>query len=365
MSSILPGVYIERVRVAPPVSIVTPTTVYMVGLPGTGGTETTNTIVAVNSVTDFETKFGTASSSLPDVVAHFNQSQAPLNFIAVELTTANDTQRELDFGVALDVLPDDIAGILVCPRAFTLPTTEISYTNMVTKLANTSERTGLFLILDVPTGYDVAAAVTYVTAIKPIERCAVYYPYLTQGTDTIPPSSVMASIAANALRTVGIAEVPAGERYPLKGVTLTDITREQWESLYNIGVNVIRNRRGAVVAMGARTIDSNMLFINTSIILSSIQQSLSENAEPLLFQQADNRGELFNIANGIAHRVMNSFFDAGALLGTTPRDAFRIICDNSNNTSDDLAAGKLTIWIDLQPATAIERVFITPSLTIL
>lgn len=364
--SVLPGVYVGSYEVNRQTQIIVPSDVYMVGLKGTGGTVGFNVPTSVSSVADFVAKFGTGSPSLPDVTAHFNQSNVGLKFVATEFTTDNSTQREMDFKNALDSIPDSVSGILVCPRGFMQPASDISYTGLVTRLRTASERTGLFLILDVPVGMGSSAvnAATFVSAIRPIDNCAVYFPYITQGSNLIPPSSAMASIILSVIQTSGMGQPPAGSSYPVRGATVANTSRDNWETLFNLGVNVIINRRGTPVPMGVRTINAERTFINTAIIVSSVRASLYESADSLVFAQADNRGQLFTIATNMATSVMMQFFNANALSGATPRDSFNIVCDGTNNTIESLNSGVLNLRVEMLPATAIERVVIEPTIMI-
>ena len=364
MLPILPGVYALPLVQESEVVISTPNKVYMVGLRGTGGTGTNNVVTAVNSIADFEVKFGTSSLSLADVTLYFANTSDVLHFVAVELTVPNDEAQHLDFATSFDVLPETGSGILVCPAAYNIAAADIDYDALTVSLSQTQARTGLTVFIDIPAGLTVAAAVTFIQGVRPLDNMAVFYPALTVSSNAVMPSSAMAALTIKAIALGGIATSAAGSAHPIKGATLTDITNTQWESLFALGINVLRNRRGSVIAMGCRTLSANRAFINTSMIINSIRESLLENSDPLLFQASDNQGQVYNLGQGIASRVMMAFFEARALVGLTPRDAFQVICDSSNNTAADRAAGILNITVILQPASAVERVFITPRIAL-
>jgi len=54
-------------------------------------------------------------------------------------------------------------------------------------------------------------------------------------------------------------------------------------------------------------------------------------------------------------RLMQRLYDAGALRGDSPREAFTVRCDRTTMTQDDLDNGRLIATIELDPAAALER----------
>jgi len=54
--------------------------------------------------------------------------------------------------------------------------------------------------------------------------------------------------------------------------------------------------------------------------------------------------------------VLGQFFEAGALRGATPQEAFSVRCDRSTMTQDDLDAGRMIARVELEPAAVLERI---------
>jgi hypothetical protein len=360
---VLPGVYIERVDNITPVQLIFPTEAYMIGLPGTGATVSPlSAPTRVTSVAEFIASFGTGSASLIDVQAYFNNTTSPLWFISVNATLNADAQH-LNYGAAMDLIADNVSGILVMPRAFMADSDDIDLTALVSKAKQTQERTGLYVIIDVPSGATVSEAIDFVDSVKPISDASVYYPYITVSGELIPPSAAMAGLTLTTIRNRGVSQVPAGIAFPLRGATVANISNVDLESLYLADINAIRTIRGGTVVMGARTL-SNRLFINTALILSSIRQTLTSESTGLLFTPIDNQGQMFMLAQGLINRILFSYFNAGALIGLTPREAYTVICDNTNNSRENLLDGVLYATIILSPSSSVEKVIITPRINI-
>lgn len=366
-----PGVYVTLVGNQQPVTLIVPSDVYMLGLPGTTGTAIGefNTPVRINSLAEFDALFGSDSPSRPDVSLFFQQWQSLL-FVNTELTVANELSQHLDWKTALDSIPDNVSGILIAPRAYDTAT-GIDYEVLTGYINSTVTRTGLFAIIDPPHTHRVDVGADSVTgirgfagAVSPMENTALYFPYLDFDGTLLPPSSAVASLAMSVWQRQGIAQSPAGTDYPLRGVTQPlKVSDTDWEHLTLLGVNVIkRSRLGNVAVMGARTLGVGKPFVNSAIIISVIQSTLVSEAESILFNRADNQGMLFTLASNMANRVMYRLYSLGALVGNTPRDAYGVTCDNTNNSTEDLRDGILFIDIDTQPASSVERVIIRPRL---
>lgn len=366
-----PGVYVTQVGNQQPVTLIVPNDVYMLGLPGTSGTAigTFNTPVRVNSLTEFDALYGADSPSRPDVALFFQLWQSLL-FVNTELTEANELNQHIDWKASLDSLQDNISGILILPRAYATDT-GIDHEVLTGYVNSTVTRTGLFAIIDPPYEHRLTVGADGVTGIRgfagsvsPMENTALYFPYLDFDGNLLPPSSAVASLAMMVWQRDGIAQSPAGTDYPLRGVSQPlKVSDADWEHLTLLGVNVIkRSRLGAVAVMGARTLGVGKPFVNSAIIISVIQSTLVSEAESILFQRADNQGMLFTLASNMANRVMYRLYSLGALIGNTPRDAYGVTCDNTNNSAVDLRDGILFIDIDTQPASSVERVIIRPRL---
>ena len=363
MTSVLPGIYINPIDNVTPITVIIPTECFMIGLAGTSPVVSRMSApFRVTTVAEFTENFGADSPSLPDVQSYFNNTNAPLNFVAID-ETLNVGSQHVNYASAMDLLPDNSSGILVMPRAFTTDPLDIDFTALATAVINTQSRTGLYVIIDIPEGSSVADAVTFISGVSPMTDTSVYFPYLTQDGSTIPPSSAMAALTLKVVREESISQVPAGLSFPLRGVSVSSLSMVDKESLYNVDINVIETLRGSTVAMGARTLNKR-LFVNTALILSSLRFTLSAESQSLLFSPIDNRGQMFNKAQGLFNRIMYQYYAEGALIGTTPRDAYTIICDNTNNTQENLNAGILYATIELRPSSSVEKVIITPRINI-
>lgn len=369
-----PGVYVTQTNNNQPVRLLVPSDVYMLGLPGTTGTEisTFNAVTRINSLDEFDAAYGSDSPSRNDVALFF-QHWNTLLFVNVEETAPNASTRHLDWQTALQALPDNISGILCLPRAYATAASDIDYEMLTGYVDTAAQRTGLFAIIDPPddvkttVGADSSTGIRgFAGNISPMENTALYFPWLDQDGTLVPPSAAVAALAMSVWQQDGIAQSPAGTAYPLRGVTQPlAVSDADWEHLTALGVNLIkRSRAGSIAVMGARTLGSGRPFLNAALIISVIRNTLVAEAERVLFQRADNQGMLYLIAENMANQVMLRLYNLGALVGNTPRDAYEVVCDSSNNNTTDLANGILYMDIVTQPASSVEKIIIRPTLQV-
>jgi phage tail sheath protein FI len=192
-----------------------------------------------------------------------------------------------------------------------------------------------------------------------------YAPYVVNSVgNTLPLSSYVAGIASSRYLNEGFQQAPAGSRYPLRDASALsfNITSQQQEVTYALGLNPARElpNRGIVV-WGARTISSNPLFkfVSTRAILNVLLDVLNRSFDDILFEQIGSSDTLFTKVRTTAITVLQQFYNRGAFFGNSPSEAYKVVCDYTNNNDDSLESGSLACDIFVSTSPTLERLFIS------
>jgi phage tail sheath protein FI len=192
---------------------------------------------------------------------------------------------------------------------------------------------------------------------------AIYWPWLTvsdpvaPGRITVPPSGHLAGLYARVDNDRGVFKAPANEA--LRGVL--DVERRidmNAEGVLNEkGVNVIHPMRGrGVVVWGARTIatSTQWRYVPIRRFILFVEESLQEGTEFVVFEP--NEPDLWERVKRQVTDFLTRQWSAGALVGNTPEDGFRVRVDEELNPPSSMALGILTIEVILAPAPPAEYV---------
>jgi phage tail sheath protein FI len=193
---------------------------------------------------------------------------------------------------------------------------------------------------------------------------ALYYPRIVVSDPVVagrrvivPPSGHLAGIYARVDSESGVFKAPANEI--MRGVLDLErvVTEEEQGPLNENSINVIRSfpGRGAVV-WGARTISKSTQwrYVNVRRFLLFVEESLKEGTLFTVFEP--NTPRLWGRVKRQVTEFLTRQFAAGALVGTTPDEAFVVQVDAELNTPAVMALGQLIIKVKLYPATPAEFV---------
>lgn len=199
---------------------------------------------------------------------------------------------------------------------------------------------------------------------------AYYGPYVENSAGQyIPPTPYVTGIAARRYRSEGFQFPPAGTKYQLSdavGVQIA-VNSSQQNLLNPDGCNVLRSLPGypntAVFIWGGRTRinkanagERKFQFVNTRVIQNVIYGSLRSAFDDQIFTVVDGFGIVFNQIVSIGNSVLNQLYNAGALYGARPSDAFQVICDDRINTPDNLENGIVNVKVFDVPVPTLERI---------
>lgn len=217
------------------------------------------------------------------------------------------------------------------------------------------------VVLDVPpslsTVDDVVAWTRSLAGDSSLRNtAAVYHPPLRApslagtGLRTVPASGHVAGLIARLDGERGAHHTPANATL-LDAVDLDiEYPEPQQVRLFEADVNLVRCMRGrGLVVWGGRTLSHG--FVAHRRLLHLLVRAIRRVAGPLVFDV--NSPELRLTLVRTLTSVLLETFRTGALAGARPEQAFRVVCDDSNNPpSQD--PGQVVCEIDVAPAVPME-----------
>ncbi|MFJ7219116.1 phage tail sheath family protein [Amycolatopsis sp. NPDC098790] len=193
-----------------------------------------------------------------------------------------------------------------------------------------------------------------------LAAAAVYHPPLRApslegtGLRTVPASGHVAGLVARLDAERGAAETPANATL-LDAVDLdVEYPEAQQARLFEAGVDLVRCVRGrGLVVWGGRTLsaDPRRVYVAHRRLLHLLVRAVRRAAAPLVFEV--NSPELrLSLVRAITSVLLEAF-RTGALAGTRPEDAFRVVCDDTNNPPEQ-DPGQVVCEIGVAPAVPME-----------
>ncbi len=168
-----------------------------------------------------------------------------------------------------------------------------------------------------------------------------------EGLIFVPPSGHMAGIYARVDTERGVHKAPANEAV-LGVVGLRyQISRAQQDGLNPQGVNVIRDLNGGIRVWGARTIggdrNAEWKYVNIRRLFLFLRESIDEGLQWVVFEP-NEPGLWARITRNVSAFLTN-VWRAGALLGSTPAEAFYVKCDAETNPASVRDVGQVVTEI--------------------
>jgi phage tail sheath protein FI len=198
---------------------------------------------------------------------------------------------------------------------------------------------------------------------KDSKYAAFYYPWIkvfdpiTAGPKLVPPGGHVVGIYARSDQERGVHKAPANE--VVSGATDLEfkITKGEQDLLNPRGVNVIRAFPGRGIRVwGARTTSSDALwkYINVRRLFLFLEESIDEGTQPFVFEPNDEK--LWDRVRQTITQFLTRVWRDGALMGTTPEQAFFVKVDRTTMTQDDIDNGRLIVLIGVAPVKPAEFV---------
>ena len=218
-------------------------------------------------------------------------------------------------------------------------------------------------------------------SIPKSQNSALYFPYLTSSDPLtgqvinpftnqpyeVPPSGTVAGIFARTDFNRGVWKAPAGLGRRLSNVgdvvERGQMSDDRQGVLNPLGINCVRNFSGiGPVVWGARTsISENVAFqqwkyVPVRRMALFLEQTLYANLGWVVFEPNDT--PLWTSIVATIESFMLGLFRQGAFQGSTPSQAFKVKCDSSTTSQDDINNGIVNILVAFAPLKPAEFVII-------
>lgn len=232
-------------------------------------------------------------------------------------------------------------------------------------------------ILDAPPGMSAQEVKEWRenTAGHDSDYATLYYPWIKvdrprarpgesggDRTILVPPCGHIAGIWARNDDTRGVWKAPANEVVRGARDVDTKITKGEQDLLNPSGVNCIRSFdiRGIRV-WGARTLasDPGWRYVNVRRLFNYIEETIERGTQWVVFEPNDR--DLWQRVKRTLFSFLYGLWEAGALVGATPDQAFFVKCDEENNPPSEVEKGRLNVEVGLAASRPAEFVVISIS----
>ncbi len=229
------------------------------------------------------------------------------------------------------------------------------------------EMNNRFLVIDAPQDLHEAALLRWVEELRELAGesasfGALYYPWLMNGDETLPPSGVVAGTYAR----VELDHKPFGVKWPPANVPLAGVTHPavevRWreaDRLLEAHINPILSQpnRG-LVAWGARTLsrDPRWIHINSRRIASVVAEQLRRDSEWVMFEI--QRPELWDIIGRSVRGRLDEMWSAGLLTGPQAGLEYEVQCDAELNPPEVVNAGQVNVKVTMRPISTTEFIVV-------
>ena len=136
------------------------------------------------------------------------------------------------------------------------------------------------------------------------------------------------------------------------------ITKADQEVLNPAGVNCLRMFvRDGVMLWGARTLAdsaSEWRYLSVRRFFNMVEESIGRSTNWVVFEPNDR--PLWKAIRRDVGAFLTLLWRQGALMGTTPEQAFFVKCDAETNTQDVIDAGQVVTLVGLAPVKPAEFV---------
>lgn len=173
----------------------------------------------------------------------------------------------------------------------------------------------------------------------------------------VPPGGHVAGIYARSDAERGVHKAPANEVVRGAMALQFDLTTGEQDILNPRGVNCLRSFRGRGIRVwGARTTSSDPLwrYVNVRRLFLYLEESIDESTQWVVFEPNDEG--LWARVRQTVRNFLTTEWRNGALMGTTPEQAFYVKCDRTTMTQDDIDNGRLIVEIGIAPVKPAEFV---------
>ena len=175
--------------------------------------------------------------------------------------------------------------------------------------------------------------------------------------ESFPPSACAMGIYARSDNSVGVHKAPANE--VVRNITdlVLPFTAAEQDVLNPVGINLIRDLSPRGLRLwGARTLtsDPEWTYLNVRRLFVYLEHSIDLGTQWVVFEP--NSEALWARVTATINAFLFGVWKSGALMGTTPQEAYFITCDRTSMTQDDIDNGRLVCLIGIAPVKPAEFV---------
>jgi phage tail sheath protein FI len=226
-------------------------------------------------------------------------------------------------------------------------------------LSHCETRKDRFAILDSPE--TISGGVDKLPKPRDSKYGAYYFPWIQvydpdKGNIFVPPSGHIAGVYSRTDSERGVHKAPANEIVRGALGLKYNVSKGEQDLLNPKGINAIRFMNGGIRIWGARTLssDPSWRYINVRRLFIMVESSIERATQWVVFEPNDHR--LWKRVQRTISSFLTLLWRNGALMGTSPEQAFYVKCDDETNPPEVIDAGQLVVEIGLAPIKPAEFV---------
>lgn len=212
-------------------------------------------------------------------------------------------------------------------------------------------RGDLFCVLAIPRDAEREDAIAHRDALGASSYAALYHPW-PLGRDGIasPPDGAACGIIA--ARTIDRGAWIPPANVPLRDVhdLVPGLSAVDREALRLRQINLLRHEPEGFALMAADTLsdDADLRPVNVRRLLTLLRRLALREGNRLAFESHTH--ELRASVRRQFEAVLDRLYRAGAFVGSTPDEAYRVVADDSNNPPQSVDMGRLVVELRVAPA---------------
>jgi hypothetical protein len=226
-------------------------------------------------------------------------------------------------------------------------------------LSHCETRKDRFAILDSPE--TITGGVDKLPKPRDSKYGAYYFPWIQvydpdKGNIFVPPSGHIAGVYSRTDSERGVHKAPANEIVRGALGLKYNVSKGEQDLLNPKGINAIRFMNGGIRIWGARTLssDPSWRYISVRRLFIMVESSIERATQWVVFEPNDHR--LWKRVQRTISSFLTLLWRNGALMGTSPEQAFYVKCDEETNPPEVIDAGQLVVEIGLAPVKPAEFV---------
>ena len=226
-------------------------------------------------------------------------------------------------------------------------------------LSHCETRKDRFAILDSPE--TITGGIDKLPKPRDSKYGAYYFPWIQvydpdKGNIFVPPSGHISGVYSRTDSDRGVHKAPANEIVRGALGLKYNVSKGEQDLLNPKGINAIRYMNGAIRIWGARTLstDPSWRYINVRRLFIMVESSIERATQWVVFEPNDHR--LWKRVQRTISSFLTLLWRNGALMGTSPEQAFYVKCDEETNPAEVIDAGQLVVEIGLAPVKPAEFV---------